>query len=151
MYQRLPIVCSLGLLAVLFTSCSNANSYDGNSYTTVEAARPKTAEELRAELLQREESAPTEFLQVNGTHHRNLIDQLVLEGDITSQATLARFKDPVLSVTWYSQTETELSTHEYPIYEIVQPQGTTHYKLKTNAPSEVATVSIGISDATPIK
>jgi hypothetical protein len=149
MLKSLLPICALGFLA-LTQSCSQANSH-GNDYTVeVSEARPKTAAELRAELLQREQSAPQEYLQVQGTHHRNFINQLVLEGDITNQATLARFKDPVLSVTWYSQTQTELGTQQYPIYELVRPQGSTHYKLKTAAPNEVATVSIGIAGATPI-
>ena len=151
MFKLLFIACSLGLLTVL-PSCSSSDSYRGNSYTapTVEE-RPKTAEELRAELLAQEQNAPTEYLQVQGTYRRNLIGQLVLEGDVVSQATLARFKDPVLSVTWYSQTQTELGTQQYPIYEVVRPQGIKHFKLKTAAPSEVATVSIGIAGASPIE
>ena len=152
MLKSLPIACSLGLLAILFTSCSSADSYISNSYaTTTVAERPKTAQELRAELLAQEQGAPTEYLQAQGTYRRNLIGQLVLEGDIFNQATLARFKDPVLSVTWYSQTQTELGTQQLPIYEVMGPQDSKHYKLKTDAPSEVATVSIGITGATPIE
>lgn len=152
MSKRLLFPCALGLLALL-QSCSQANSHGSESYTTteVEVPRPRTAEELRAELLQREQGAPTEYLQVAGTYHRNLINQLVLEGDITNQATLARYKDPVLSVTWYSQTQTELGSQQYPIYDVVRSHGSTHYKLKTAAPSEVATVSIGIAGATAIE
>ncbi len=149
MLKSLLPICALSFLA-LTQSCSQANSH-GNDYTVeVPEARPKTAAELRAELLQREQSAPQEYLQVQGTHHRNFINQLVLEGDITNQATLALFKDPVLLVTWYSQTQTELGTQQYPIYELVPPQGKTHYKLKTAAPNEVATISIGIAGATAI-
>ena len=73
----------------------------------------------------------------------------MLEGNITSETTLTRSKAPVLSVTWYSRTQAALETKQYPIYEIVRPQGSTHYKLKTQAPDYVATVAIGIASATP--
>ena len=150
MSKQLLLSGALGL-AVLLQSCSQANSHGSDSYTTeVEAPRPKTAAELRAELLQREQAAPETYVQVEGKHWRNLIDELVLEGDITNQATLARYKDPVLSVTWYSKTGTELETQHYQIYELVRPQGSAHFKLKTNAPSYVATVALGIASATPI-
>lgn len=90
-------------------------------------------------------------MQVEATYHRNFINQLVLEGDIASSATLATYKDPVLSVTWVSKTDTELETVEYPVYEVVRSQGSTHFKLKTKAPNYVASVRVGIAGATPIE
>lgn len=75
----------------------------------------------------------------------------MIEGDVFNQATLANFKDPVLSVTWYSKTNTEPDTKSYPVYELVQAQHSRHFKLKTEAPGYVATVALGISDATSIE
>lgn len=98
-----------------------------------------------------EQQAPADYLQASGTYHRNLLNQLVLEGDITSTATLATYKDPVLSVTWYTKTHTELGTQQYPVYELLRPHGAAHYKLKMAAPSEVATVAIGIAQATVVE
>lgn len=129
----------------LLQSCSQANSYSGSSY----AERPKTAEELRAELLATEQAAPADYLAVSGTYRRNLLNQLVLEGDVASSATLASYKDPMLLVTWYSKTRTEIATQQYPVYEFLRPQRSTHFKLKTNAPDEVASVAMGIAGATP--
>lgn len=150
MTKHLRLLASLSSL-VLMQACSEANSYSGSSYTAPVEERPKTAEELRAELLAQEQNAPTEYLKTEGTYRRNFINQLVLEGDIANTATLANFKDPVLTVTWYSKTGTEVGAKEYPIYEVVQAQGTTHYKLKTDAPSFVATVALGISGATAVE
>ncbi|MGI4871353.1 MAG: hypothetical protein ACRYFX_09255 [Janthinobacterium lividum] len=136
-------------------ACSS-HSYDSGSsgpggLTASVEERPKSPEELRAELLALEQAAPTDYLQATGTYHRNLIDQLVLEGDIVSTATLATFKDPMLSVTWYSKTQTEIGTQQYPVYELLTPGGTAHFKLKTSAPGEVATVAMGIAEATPVE
>ena len=141
---------SLSLLALL-PSCSHVDADLTRTTTYTVEERPQSAAELRAELLQREQSAPGDYLQVRGTYRRNFIDQLVLEGNIVNAATLARFKDPVVSVSWYSQTQTELATKQYPVYEFLRPQGSTHFKFKTNAPGEVATVAMSITSATPIE
>lgn len=138
------------ILLVLTQACSQANSHTNSSYIAP-VEQPKTAEELRAELLAQEQATPAEYLAATGTSRRNFLSQLVLEGDIASTATLATFKDPVLSVTWISKTGTEVGTKKYPIYELVQAQGTTHFKLKTDAPGYVATVALGVLGATAVE
>jgi hypothetical protein len=145
MYKALHIFCLLAL-ATASQSCSQASSH--GSYA---AEQPKTAEELRAELLVQEQRSPEEHLQVKGISRRNFIDQLVLEGTVKNTATLASFKDPVLTVVWYSKTKTELDTKQYQIFELVRAQRSIPFKLKTDAPGYVATVAMGVSDATPIE
>jgi hypothetical protein len=143
------------LLPVLLQSCSHGSTYSGTpsgaGTYTASIERPKTAAELRAELLATEQAAPADYLVVEGTYRRNFISQLVLEGDIASGATLATYKDPVLTVTWYSKTQTEIGTQQYPVYELLRPHSTAHFKLKTSAPGEVASVAMGISSATPVE
>lgn len=146
--------CLVGSLLAL-QSCSRGSTYSsetsGSDTYTASAERPKSPEELRAELLAVEQNAPADYLGVEGTYHRNFINQLVLEGDIASKASLATYKDPVLSVTWYSKTQTEIGTQQYPVYELLSPQGSTHFKLKTSAPSEVASVAMSVAGATPVE
>ncbi|QKG56973.1 hypothetical protein GKZ68_10260 [Hymenobacter sp. BRD128] len=143
------------LLPALLQACSHGSTYSGDTSGagtyTASVERPKTPEELRAELLTAEQAAPADYLGVAGTYHRNFISQLVLEGDIASKATLATYKDPVLTVTWYSKTQTEIGTQQYPVYELLRPQGAAHFKLKTDAPGEVASVAMSISGATPVE
>lgn len=139
------------LTTLTLVACSQPGPHNSSSGYELTYARPKTAAELRAELLDRERGTPSQYLTVDAKHWRNLIGQLVIEGDITNQATLANFKDPVLSVTWYSKTNTELETMEYPVYELVQAQHTKHFKLKTNAPGHVASVAMGVAGATPVE
>ncbi|MVN78110.1 hypothetical protein GO988_17410 [Hymenobacter sp. HMF4947] len=148
MKKLLPIIY-LVALSGLIQSCSQVQSYSGSGYTAPE--QPKTAEELRAELLVSEQRAPEEYLRTAGTYRRNFIDQLVLEGDIANTASLATFKDPVLTVRWYSKTKTEIDTKQYQIYELVRAHHTTHFKLKTDAPDCVESVSMGVLDATPVE
>lgn len=154
MAKPLRYICFL-LLPALLQSCSPGTAYTSDSSgagsLTASIERPKTAAELRAELLAQEQGSLEEYLQVEATYHRNFINQLVLEGDIASSATLATYKDPVLSVTWVSKTNTELETVQYPMYEIVRSRGATHFKLKTSSPGYVASVRIGIAGATPVE
>jgi hypothetical protein len=154
--MTVPLRLSSALtLLVLLQACSHGSTYSGDSSGagtyTASVERPKTAEELRAELMTAEQAAPADYLEVEGTYRRNLISQLVLEGDIASKATLATYKDPVLTVTWYSKTQTEIGTQQYPVYELLRPHGSTHFKLKTSAPGEVASVAMAISSATPVE
>ena len=97
--MRKPLLFLFTITAL--ASCSHPETYSDQQFTTTTTVveRPKTAEELRAELLLREQSAPSDYLHVDGKHWRNFVDQLVIEGDVANSATLARFKDPVLSVT----------------------------------------------------
>jgi hypothetical protein len=150
MTKHLRLLASLSSL-VLLQACSEANSYSGSSYTAPVEERPKTAEELRAELLAQEQRAPEEYLKTTGVYRRNLIDQLVLEGDIANTATLANFKDPVLTVQWFSKTHTQIDTKQYQIYELIPAQGSTHFKLKTEAPSDVKSAAFGVLEATAIE
>ncbi|WP_460584552.1 hypothetical protein [Hymenobacter arcticus] len=154
MNKPLRHLCFL-LFPALIQACSPGTAYTSDSSgagsPTASVERPQTAAELRAELLAQEQRAPEEYLQVEATYHRNFINQLVLEGDIASSATLATYKDPVLSVTWVSKTDTELETVQYPVYEVVRSQGSTHFKLKTSAPGYVASVRVGIAGATPVE
>ena len=127
------LVCCLALPGLL-QACSRAGS---SAYTA------------RAELLAQEQRAPALYLNATGTYHRPLPNQLVLEGNIVNTATMANFKDPMLAVTWYSKTGTELDTKQYPVFELVRAQCTTHFQLKTTVPDYVATVDMGVSDAIP--
>lgn len=145
----LRLACALASLGLL-NACSQAELHT-SSYTVPVEEHPKTAEELRAELLAQEQSAPEQYLQVSGTHRRNFINQLVLEGDIANTATLAHYKDPVLLVTWFSKTGTELGTKQYPVYELVKAQGSAHYKLKTSAPDYVVAAGTSVATATAVE
>jgi hypothetical protein len=131
------------------------NSGQGNSLFNEslykQLASPKTAAELRAELLEKEQSSPSEYLDASGKYWRNWIDQLVVEGTITNNASIAAFKDPVISVEWYSKTGTLIGEESYRLYEYVKPGREVHYKFKMKAPAAVKSVSIGVTDATPMQ
>ncbi|MBG8554014.1 hypothetical protein [Hymenobacter guriensis] len=143
------IACGLGFLFLISNSNAGGSRYDDPIYEKFSA--PKTAAELRAELLEKEQTNPAEFLDASGKHWRNLIDQLVIEGNVESSATLASFKDPVVTIQWFSKTGTVIGEESYLVYEFVKPGGSAHFKFKTSAPKSVADIAIDVTDATALQ
>ena len=88
-------------------------------------------ESLKLTIEEQEKMAPLTFLSVDGKLWENLIGQTVIEGDITSSATVAHFKDVVLKVNFYTKTGTFLGSEDFVIYEFVKPGQSTYFKIKS--------------------
>lgn len=93
-------------------------------------------EQLRRELGITEGSSPGQYLHVDGSSRRNLIDQLVLEGTVTNTASAATY-DAVLTVDWQDRAGQVLTTKYYRLDKRLRPGQQTSFKLKTIAPSQV--------------
>lgn len=129
----------LVLLLVFFAACNSGSP------------RNKSPEQLRMELLVREQAEPLSYLNHSGTWRKNILGDMVLEGDISNSATIAKFKDAQLKVTWLSKTDSPISTSYYTVYEYFSPGQSTHYKLKVDAPSGTAGVRTSINSAVAVK
>jgi hypothetical protein len=148
------LLCAIALMLggmLIYANNRSSTSYYSSGSEYPEYTVPKTAEELRAELLEKEQTTPSKQLSVDGKHWRNFIDQLVVEGDITNTASLASFKDPVLTIEWFSKTGTSIGQESYKVYEFVKPGRKTHYKLKMNVPSSVKTIGVVVTDAVAVQ
>ena len=104
-------------------------------------------ESLKLTIEEQEKMAPLTFLSVDGKLWENLIGQTVIEGDITSAATVAQFKDVVLKINFYTKTGTFLGSEDFVIYEFVKPGQSTHFKIKSFGPASAEDVKIEISKA----
>jgi hypothetical protein len=104
-------------------------------------------ESLKLTIEEQEKMAPLTFLSVEGKLWENLIGQTVIEGDITSSATVAQFKDVVLKVNFYTKTGTFLGSEDFVIYEFVNPGQSVHFKIKSFGPVSAKEVRIEISKA----
>src|SRR5687767_9036014 len=104
------IFFTLIIATALLTSCnSGSGTTDGSAATSIEVQ--KTPEQLRAELKQQEQAAPTEYLSADGTYRENFWgDKLKIKCNLHNRATLASFKDIVVRVTFYTKTDTELGS-----------------------------------------
>lgn len=146
-------------LSTLYLGCDQSSQKPAPS-------KPKTAEELRMELLLREQMAPTEYLSVDAKIHENKIlvqkpdlfhhskyetDGWIITGDIKNSATLAKYKDPSLIVTYYSQTETEIDKKQFVLYEFLKPNSNTPFEIKVYPPQAMVNFNIQISDATAVR
>ncbi|MBL0316466.1 MAG: hypothetical protein IPP69_12065 [Flavobacteriales bacterium] len=77
-------------------------------------------------------------------------DGATIFGTIKNSATIAKFKDVVLSVTYFSQTKTKIETREYVIYEFYNPNSTNTFELKVNPPQAMKNFNVEIRAATPV-
>ena len=103
----------------LFTSCDSNSSYE------------PTHEDIKISLEETEKSSPTEFLKANVTYRQNLVDQWVLEGTVSNTASLAKYKDVVLRIVYYSKTQTEIGSEEKTLFEYFKPNNQQSFKIKT--------------------
>ena len=102
-------------------------------------------------LEEQEKLNPTEFLKAEGTYRQNLIDQWVLEGTISNNATLAKYKDVVLRIVYYSKTQTELGSEEKTLFEYFKPNSQQKFKIKSAGYKGTASIGFEIISASAIE
>ncbi len=139
---------SLIFLLCVVGGCNSGHNNNGFDNTQNETQPiPKTPEELRQELLELEQQNPKDYLVNDGTFRENLLGEMVLEGTVANSATMAEFKDVVLSITWLSKTETELGSTEETMYEFIGPGKSVAYKFKFFAPNDTKRVRVTVKNA----
>lgn len=140
-----PLFIVVGLMALLFVAIQIYNEYKYQEYLKKEGnetgaeydfgentkTRQKTEEELQAELFAKEQSNPKKYLSAQFRYKLNLLNQIVIDGDLYNNATICTFKNIVVTITAYSKTDAVLDTKQYTIMEFVQPNGQTPFRLKT--------------------
>jgi hypothetical protein len=144
------------VVCLFFFSCG-----DSSSLSIGDSLREKTPEELREELRKQEMTSPTEYMKLEGvTMKRNLVreagffrnaeyDGSLVEGSIKNNASIARFKDVIIVVDFYSKTETQIGQKEFVLYEYYEPNSNENFSLKVYPPAEMGTYRVSIKNATP--
>jgi hypothetical protein len=124
------------------------------------APKPKTAEELRQELKSEEQANPLRYLSISGNLRENVTqesgflrsrktDGYILSGSIKNSASIAKFKDAVVIVSYLSETQTAMETKEYIMYKYFNPNSEMPYEYKVYPPEGFKSFSIEIKTATP--
>ena len=146
------IIFASFILSILLASCGSTEV-------------PKTPEELKAELLSQEKTQPLVYLTVDAKMREDQVqtrraglfrdaeyakDGNTITGTIKNSATIAKFKDVVLTVTFYSQTETAIESKDFTIYEYYNPNTNTPFELKVYPPETMAKFGIEIKGATAV-
>jgi hypothetical protein len=151
--------------AILFSSCNTSGGGSGDSPLDApsDAAAPKTPAQLKEELAYQEKAAPLDYMIVDGTIEADEIqtrregmfhnaeyspDGNTIHGTIKNLATMAKYKDVVIVVTYYSQTDTKIKSEEKVYYEFYPPNSTTSFDLKVYPPKEMAKFGLEIKSAT---
>jgi len=93
-----------------------------------------------ASILDPERSYPKAFLVANGTYHPNFWGtKEEIDGTVTNKATHTNYKDVHVSVIFYSQTNSVISTQEYILYDYFPYGSTKAFSLKVDKPAAAAT------------
>lgn len=111
--------------------------------------RQKTEEELREELHQKAMKKPKDHLSVTYKLNYKVFsgkDEII--GKIYNSASMATFKDIVLTVVFSTETETELSRKDYVVYDYVYSNSDLPFSIKTYSPSGTKRIGVSIKSAT---
>jgi hypothetical protein len=141
-YKILSII--LALVLIVFLALGLDNTFNKPSYYE------PSYEEAVMTIEEKERINPAAYLSSDGKYWENLIGQLVIEGRIYNKATVANYKDAVLTVHFYSKTETLIDSKDYLIYEFFKPGQSKVFKIKIEGPSRTAKIGWEVSDATAI-
>ena len=131
----------IALMAVATVACNSANS-----------ERPSDKyEEKKKSLEETERENPLQFLRIEGDNHVNLLNQEVVEGEITNKATLAAFKDVEVRITFKSSSGSTIEKAIKTVNDVVRPGKTVSFKFKMKKPKGTTSVAIDITGATADK
>jgi len=144
---------TIAISLLLWTSCNSGGSSSNTD-------RPKSPEELKAELKMQEQFAPTDYLRTEGsTMKHNEVrkaglfrdaeyDGWLVEGTIKNSATITRFKDVIVTIKLFSQTETVIEEKDYAIYEFFEPNSSKPFSIKITPPKVTDKFNVSVKTAT---
>ncbi len=147
------------IFTIIYFAASSCNS--GVEVRT----KPKTPEELRAELETHEKAHPLNYLMADSTELKpNRVkvkdnwfrsDEYETKGyhfncSIVNNATIAKFKDVVLRISYYSQTRSLIATKELTIYEYFEPRSNKRFKELLNPPDDMSAYDVAVISAIPV-
>lgn len=103
--------------------------------------------QTRRQLAEREGKEWRRYLQEKLQHRSNLLGQVVVEGSISSAATVATYTDVVLQVTFQDAGGRVLQQYDTPIKEPITPGAVLQIKEKYPAPKGMDSAGYVIADA----
>lgn len=125
-------------------SVSNQNS----TYTNTSRQSVRTESELRQDLSTKEGRNPKNYLSVDyDLTYKVLSGQDKITGTIYNTATMATFKDVVLTVSYSTETNTSLGKENYVIYDYVYPGSSIPFTIKTYSPQGTKKIGVSIKSA----
>jgi len=124
------------LLSVVAMACGPKNQKPSAQY-----------EQKKASLEDMERDSPLKFLKVAGSHRGNLINQTVVEGEITNNATLMSYKSIKLQISFLDKEGSLIEKQKELLDETVKPGATIEFKIKTSHVKGANSVNIDVIGA----
>ena len=128
---------ALALFFILFASCDSAN----NQHPSAKYEEKKTSLESM------EKDSPLKFLKVTGDFHGNFVNQTVIEGEVTNNATLVSYKDLQLIVIFRDDKGSVIEKQKQPLDAVIKPGSTEDFKIKIGHVKGANSLSVDITDA----
>jgi hypothetical protein len=101
-------------------------------------------EETKTSLKETEKASPLKFLKVTGDFHGNLVNQTVVSGAITNNATLVSYKDIQLQIIFKNKEGAVIEKQKQLIDDVVAPGSTNDFKIKLGHIKDAHTVYVDI-------
>ncbi len=133
------LLTCLMLLSFVFIAC-NSNNND----KTADGKTKDKYEQTKETLEKTEKKAPTRFIIVNGYDKKNILGQTVIKGTITNTASVARYKDIDVELSFYSKTGALLEKDHEVVYETIAPGSRVNFKTKYFAPKGTDSVALKV-------
>jgi len=128
-FTSIIILITAGLVvSYLIYNADNADNDSDKSSSTYQE-KVMTVEQI-------EQNDPSRFLKASGTYNKNFWGTAMkIHGEIENIATVANYKDVVVEVIFYSETETELDRKQYTIYDYFPAHSTKSFEIKADKPA----------------
>lgn len=128
---------------------SNQNLRNQSStYSQSSRQSVKTESELRQDLSTKEGRNPKNYLSVEyDLTYKVLSGEDKITGTVFNSATMATFKDVVVTVSYSSATDTRLDKKDYVIYDYVYPGSSIPFTIKTYSPQGTKKIGVTIKSA----
>jgi hypothetical protein len=134
------IIPALLLLSFGFAACNGDDK-------AAEAKAKDKYEKTKETLEETEKKNPKRFLTVEGSDRKNLLRQTVIKGTISNHATVAKFKDVDVEISFFSKTGALLLRDHEVVYETIAPGGDQDFKTKIKAPIGTDSIALKIYSA----
>lgn len=107
-----------------------------------------THHEARMSIEQEEALYPQNYLLADGTYRESFLGgEFVIKGNIFNQATHVDYKDVVIEINYYSQTETLIDTERYVLYKHFPTNHTIPFELRVKKPAAAKQLGWRVIDA----
>ncbi len=131
------------LLAIFATSCGGSKANDETP--SVKYEEKKTSMEGI------ERKNPLQFLKMNnGNDRSNLVNKVVIVGDVINSATLVAYKDIQIDIIFKNEKGSVIQKDTKTLGMTIEPGTTQAVKVKVKKPKGTASVLFDITGATPV-